>query len=151
MVAAFLKLYQGLAAITPLPSFVLGHLHQPIRFFVPGALSPGMEFAIAQHTHFSVTPSATSILPAICHIHAYLGRFDPFPAAFIRTVESIASGVFLIFLVPQSLELVIKKSLHVLERDVFRGAASRRHMLRVVRGEYELTLEAGVAHSMVAT
>jgi hypothetical protein len=56
----------------------------------------------------------------------------------------------LVLLVPQDLELVVEQAVGVFERDVFGCAASRRHVLRVLHREGELSLETRMAHAVAA-
>jgi hypothetical protein len=47
MIAAFLQLYECLAIVASLPTFLLGHLHQSICLRIFGTLPPSVKFAIA--------------------------------------------------------------------------------------------------------
>jgi hypothetical protein len=109
-----------------------------------------VEPVIAECTHFGVAAAAARIPSSIRHIHPYLRRLDPLAAAFVRAVQSVRRGIFLVLLVPRSLELVVKEALDGAEGNVFGGAAFGGHVLGVMDGEGELAFETGVAHSMAA-
>jgi hypothetical protein len=142
VVAAFFQLNHSLAIVTPLPALFLGHLHQAIRFLVLWTLALGVEPLVAQYAYFCRACSATGISPSICQIHANPRRLNPLSTSFAWTVESICCGIFLVFLVPQNLELVVEQALSVLQWNVFGGATSWRHVLGILYRERKLALEA---------
>lgn len=77
--------------------------------------------------------------------------FDPHPATFGRTVDSILRLIFLVLPVPFDLELRIKQLLNMLERDVIRRTALRRHVLWISQGHGEYSFQAIMAQMMRAS
>lgn len=119
MIAAFFELNDSFAAVTSLPALVLCHLNETIGLFVIGTLSPSMEFAIAQNTNLRLALTTARIFHARRQVHPYLSWFNPLPTSFPGAVCSISCSVFLVFLVPQLLELVVEETLHIFEGYVF--------------------------------
>jgi hypothetical protein len=150
VVAAFLQLNYSLAVVALLPAFFLGHRLHAVRLLVLWTLALGMELFVAQYTHLRRACSAAGIFPSVRHVHANPRRLDPLTTSSCRTVQPVCRGVFLVFLVPQDLELVVEQAVGVFERDVFGCAASRRHVLRILYREGELALETRVAHAVAA-
>lgn len=148
VVAAFIELNHGLAAVASLPALLLCHLYKTVRLVVFGTFPPSVELGVAQHTHPGLATSTACIFSAVRQVHSYLPRFYPFATALIRAVKPISCSVLLIFLVPQFLELVVEESLDILQGDMFCSTTSWRHMLSVVDRESELASEAGVAHAV---
>jgi hypothetical protein len=114
MITPFFELHHSPAVVAPLPALILGQLDETVRLLISRALSTSVESATAHNTYLGAASSATSILATGDAIHAYLGRFDPFPTPFVWTIHSIGGSIFLVFLIPQSLELVIEKAVGVL-------------------------------------
>lgn len=150
MITSLFQLNHGLTIITPLPPFLLRHMHQPLRLLILRTLPPRMKLAITKHTHLRPTPSTLRIFPPNCQIHADLTRFNPLPTLLRRAINPILRVILLILFVPQLLELIVEEPFHVFERDVLVGAAAGGHVLGVVDGEGELTFDAGVTHAVAA-
>jgi hypothetical protein len=91
-----------------------------------------MPLVVADSANSSLAPFADSILASDIAVHVHMAGLDPFATASSWTVETVLGGKLLEFLVPHNLELVVKKSVNVAQRDNIVGAAARRHMSRVV-------------------
>lgn len=148
VVAALLQLYHSSAVVASLPPLILGHLNETVRLLVPGALSSRMELAVAEDAHLCVASTTAGILPTVRKIHTDLCWLDPFTASLAGAVETVLRCVFLVFLVPESLKLVVEQPVYVFQGYMLGGAASRGHMLRVVDRESELAFEAGMTHTV---
>ena len=75
---------------------------------------------------------------------------DPLATSPGRTIQAIFGTKFLEFAIPGLLEGLVEQLVHVLERDMLRGTAARRHMCWVGDGEGENPGQAGVAHAVFA-
>lgn len=146
VVAALFQLDEGFAVVASLPTLVLGHLHDAICLWILWTLPFRVELAIASYADLSAAATTLCVLPAIREVHTDLRWLDPFPAASMRTVDTVRSSVLLIFSVPCPLEVVVEESLYIAKRDMVMSAASWRHVLRIFDGEEKLALEASVAH-----
>lgn len=148
MVTSFLQLDHSLAVVAPLPALLLGHLDQAGCLIVLGALSSGVIFATTTNTYLGAASPTTSIFSSSGHISLDFARLDPITAAFRRAIEVLRSRILFKFLIPKPLELIIKQTIYVLQRDMLLGAAARGHVLRILDGQRELALQACVAHAM---
>jgi hypothetical protein len=141
MVTALLQLYYGLAAVAPLPALLLRHLHDSVGLFVLWTFSLGVEFTVAKYTDFCLAMATSCILPPVCGVHLYPRWLDPLATSFGGTIQSIGSRILLVLPVPKDFKFVVEKSVGVLQRNVLRRAAPRRHVLRILNREGELTLQ----------
>ena len=94
-----------------------------------------MELVVAQSTHTGLASRTTAILAALKFVH--VGRLNPLAAASGGTIQTVLCRVFLISLIPEHLELVVKQVVDVLERDVIGTTAFGRHVLRILDGHVE--------------
>jgi hypothetical protein len=132
VVTSFLQLDHSFATVASLPPLLFRHLNQTIGLLILWTLASTVELAVAEYTHFGVASAATGVFSLGGQIYANLGWLDPFTTAPCRAVESILGGVFLVFFVPEGLELVVEESIGVFQRNMVLGTASRRHMLWVL-------------------
>lgn len=108
-----------------------------------------MPFLVTKGTHLCFALTALAVFAsAIVDISVNMIRFDPLATTTGGTVYSIPGSIFLILLVPSIFELRIEELINVSERDVFVGATSRRHMLRIGYGHSEYALKTFEAHTM---
>ena len=150
VVAALLQFHYSPAVVASLPALVFCHLHKTVRLLVFGALSPCVKLAVAKHAHFGVASAAASVLASVGCVHAYLRRLDPFATSFSRAVETVRRRIFLVFLVPEPLELVVEETVHIFQGYVLGSAAGRGHVLGIANGEGKLALEARMTHTVSA-
>ena len=106
MVAALLQLDHSPTVVTPLPPSLLGSLKNSVGFFILRAILVAMPFSITNATHLRSTSATFTIFLSI--LTMYIPRLNPFTASSSRAVNSVLCGVFLEFLVPQFLEVVVK-------------------------------------------
>jgi hypothetical protein len=141
MIATLFQLDHSLAAVAPLPSLLLRHLHQAVRLLIFRTFPLRVEFTVAKYTDLCLAVATSCVFSAGSRIHLYPRRFDPLATCSGGTVQAVGSRVLLVFPIPQDFEFVVEKSIGVLQRDVLRGATSGRHMLWVLYRQGELTLQ----------
>lgn len=93
-----------------------------------------MPLPTAEATYFFLTSRTLPINAITVPVLEYMTWLYPFPTGFRRTVVSILRGVFLIFLVPFHLEILVKYYLNIFGWNGILSAASRWHMLRIRNG-----------------
>lgn len=138
VVASFLQLDRRRAVEAALPALLLGDLGEPRRGFILGTFAPGVPAPVAGTADLRTAPLAVPVLAAAARaargIDMDMRGLDPFAAAARRAVDAVFGGVFLILAVPGLLELEVEEAVDVLQRDVVRGTALGRHVLRVGDG-----------------
>lgn len=149
MIAAFLELNHSLTSMAALPPFQLRLLEELVRLFVSGTLPRIVHLSITPTADFGPATATLTVLPAVV-VAVYVLGFDPVAAPSRGAVNSVSRRELGILLVPGLFEVGVEELLDVLEWDVVGGAALRRHVLGVVNGELEASLQTGVAHSMSA-
>jgi hypothetical protein len=150
MVTALLELYHGLAPVATLPALSLGLLQDLVCILIARALQGAVPLAIACAAHFGLAPAALRRLAPILAVPIDLLGLDPLATALHRAVDAVARRVLGKLTVPRLLEGRVEKAVHVLEWDVVRGTAPRRHLLGVGKGELKVAFQARVAHAMAA-
>lgn len=140
VVTALLELDHSLAAIAALPAFLLCRLNKLVHLLVLGAFALRVESAITKRANFRLASRAPAIFPPLISLH--IAGLDPLPTPLGRTVQPVFSRIFLVLLVPPHLEFQIEKIVDMLEWNMFRGAAFRRHVCRIGNGHGEDTLQA---------
>ena len=151
MVASLLELDHGRTVVAPLPSLLLGDLDEPLGLLVLGTFLAGVPLAVASTAHLGLAPAAFAVLPVSNRpIRVDVGRLDPLAAALGRAVDAVLGRVLLVLSIPQHLELQIEQAINVLQRDVVRGAALWRHVLRVRDRQVEDSFETIIAHDVAA-
>lgn len=76
--------------------------------------------------------------------------FDPLTTLWGGTINSVFGMIFLVFAIPENLELEVEEFLHVLQRNVVFCTTARWHMGRISHGHLEYTLETVVTHAVSA-
>jgi hypothetical protein len=87
-------------------------------------------FVVARATNPSVAVSTCSTRAAIAMM-TIIRRPDPFSTFRFGTVVAVSGGELGEFLIPCSLESVVKQIVDMLERDDVRSATSGRHVLGI--------------------
>ena len=88
-----------------------------------------MPLSITCTADFCSTSLTFSTFPSTFHVD--VSWLDPFSTASCRAIYSVLGGIFLVFSIPGHLELIRKKSVDMLERDMIGCTALWRHMLWV--------------------
>ncbi len=109
-----------------------------------------MPLVVALAAHFDSATTALAVLSASARIGVYVRRLYPFATSLSRTVDTIFSCVFLIFLIPFHLELGVEQTIHVLEWYVILSTTFRWHVLRIRHRHCENPLQTIMAHVVVA-
>lgn len=107
-----------------------------------------MPSVITPCTDLRITVAATCVLTTFLLLDSR--RFDEVAAAPCRAIESVLGRVLNKLAVPVLLEMHIEQLLDVLWRYVIRGAAFWGHVRGVFDGQGEGSLDAAVAHVVVA-
>jgi hypothetical protein len=146
MVAAFGELYQGLAAVAPLPAVVIGLLQNFPRRLVLRTVPRLMPLPVTNTAYFRFAVAALGVLAAILELLDPV-RLDPLSTSSSRAVDPVAGRELGKLVIPCLLERDIEQPIHVLDRDGILAALGR-HVLRVFDGNLEETLHTGMTHSM---
>lgn len=149
MIAAFFELNHSLTSMAALPPFLLRLLEELVRLFVSGTLPRIVHLPITPTADLRPATTTLTVLPAVLVAADVLG-LDPVAAPSRWAVNSVSRRELGVFPVPSLLKVGVEELLDVLERDVVGRAALRRHVLGVVNGELEASLQTRVAHSMSA-
>lgn len=149
MIAAFLEFNHSLTSMAALPPFQLRLLEELVRLFVSGTLPRIVHLPITPTADLGPATATLTVLPAVLVAADILG-LDPVAAPSRRAVNSVSRRELGVFLVPSLLEVAVEELLDMLDRNVVGGAALRRHVLGVVNGELEASLQTRIAHSVSA-
>lgn len=129
MIAAFLELDHGRAAEAPLPALFLGDFDELLRCRVLGTVTGRMHLVIANTADSGPTSFTPSYLAPV--LHGDVVGFDPFTASSGRAVNPVFGSILLELSIPCLFELLIKKFVDMLKRNMFRGTTLWRHMSRI--------------------
>lgn len=103
-----------------------------------------MPLAVTYHADLGLATAAFAVFAAAscaaAEVQVDVAGLDPFTAAFCGAVEAVVGHVFFVFDVPLFLEFGVEEFVDVFEWDVFRCAASGRHVLGVRDGHDEYAL-----------
>jgi hypothetical protein len=108
MIAALFQLNNSLAAVATLPALCLRHLFKTVRLIVLWAFPLRVKFVITKYAYFSRARCTPCVLPVGDRVHADLRGLDPLATSFGRAVQTVGSGVLLIFPIPEVLEFVVE-------------------------------------------
>lgn len=149
MIAAFLQLDHGPALVAALPPFLLGLLQDPVRLLVLGTVGARVPLAVADAADFRLAVAALGIL-ATRGVLLHQLRLDPLAALLGRAVEPVLGRELGVLTVPRLLEVRVQQVGDMFQRYVIGRAAPGWHELRVVDRQLEASLQAPVAHAVVA-
>ena len=148
VVAAFLELNKGSAAVAALPSCFSCSFEKRVRFGVLRTVPRTVPFCITCTTDFGLTFSADTSLFTVNALDIL--RPNPFPTFLRRTVDTVFSGVFFIFAIPLLLPPIRKQLVYSTKRDGVGSTTFRWHLLRIGEREFETPTQAGVALTVPA-
>jgi len=136
VITPFLELYDGVAPVAALPTFLAGLFEEPVRLHVAGAGSRIVPSTVAGAADLGLAAAAFPVVET--GIAADVLGSNPLTAVRCGTVEPVARRVLGELLVPLPLEVVVKESLDMLQGNMVSGTASRGHMLRVGEGKLKV-------------
>ena len=146
VIASFLQLDDGVAAVAALPAFAAGLLKELVRLGVAGTGLGVVPAVVAGTAHLGLAAPALAMMEAL--VAADVLGPDPLAAMARWTVQTVPCRVFGEFAVPLALELVVKEALDVLERDVVGSATPWRHVLGIRKGQPKVAPQAAVTHGV---
>lgn len=136
MITPFLELYNGVALVAALPTFLAGLFEEPVRFHVAGTGSGIVPSTVASAADLGLAAAAFPVVET--GITADVLGSNPLAAVRCGTVEPVARRVLGELLVPLPLEVEVEESLDILKGNMVGGTASRGHMLRIGEGKLKV-------------